>query len=157
MVGLFCIQAPSAFAVDGKYEEEVATHNLEESISEKGEDDVNLGETKVTDNIPEEILREAETAVEKYQAGEERRENNENRREREVSRKEEVKEGVNKEETREYKEDKREIDATDSEEATEYVHEWLEERHSDLGDDLLVILGALGSVASIVGVILVVK
>jgi hypothetical protein len=157
MIGLFCIQAPSAFAVDDKYEQEVVTHNLEESMSEKKEDDVNLGETGFTDDIPQEILKEAERATEKYAAGEERRENNENRREREVSRKEEVKEGTNKEEDREYKEDKREIDATDSEEATEYVHEWIEERHSDLGQDLLVILGALGSVASIVSVILVVK
>lgn len=106
-------------------------------------------------NVPEEIQGEAETAGETYKKGEEHAENNERRRETERSFEGEKPHSA--EETAENSEDVREIDASDSNEATEWIHETIRENHPDLGGTLLNILGAIGAVASIVGLVIVIK
>ncbi len=79
----------------------------------------------------------------------------ENRRENEKTH--EGEKPTDAEEDREFTENNREIDASDSEEATEYIHEWVREQHPDIWSTLVNILGAVGAVASIAGLIIVVK
>jgi hypothetical protein len=128
-----------------------------EAELEAEENDIGAGECSGEDcpSVPEEIQEEAEAAGEEYNRGEERAENQENRRENERSF--EGEKPADPEETAEYTEIQAEVDKSDSEEATEYVHESIREEHPDLGDQLLAWLGAIGAVASIWALIIVLK
>ena len=121
------------------------------------EDDPNIAryEDSSANELPDEVDRELEVAIDAYASGEERRENEVQRTERLREHDEEV--PIDAEEQREYDAFMDEVDREDSEEATEYIHEWIEERHQDIWEDILAGLGAVGAIAGIAGVILLVK